>query len=155
MADAGQKLLAANRQARHEYHILETFEAGIVLKGTEIKSVRNGRINLKDSFARIENEEVLLYNAHISPYDFGNRENHDPLRVRKLLLRKGEIRRLIGKTQEQGLTLIPLSIYIRNGYAKVDLALAKGKKLYDKREDLKKRQVNREIERALSDRNKG
>ncbi len=152
MAEAGRPLVT-NRQARHDYHILETMEAGIVLKGTEIKSVRGGRVNLKDSFARIENGEIYLYNMHISPYDFGNRENHDPLRPRKLLLHKGEIRRLIGKTQEKGLTLIPLTLYIKSGYAKVELALAKGKRIYDKREDLKKRQVDREIQRAFSARN--
>ncbi len=148
------KTLATNRKARHEYHILETIEAGIVLKGTEIKSVRNGRVNLKDSFARVERGEVIVYNLHISPYDFGNRENHDPLRPRKLLLHRDEIRRLVGKTQEKGMTLIPLSIYIRNGYAKVELALAKGKKLYDKRDDLKEREMNREIERAFRERTK-
>ncbi|MBO8127261.1 MAG: SsrA-binding protein SmpB [Firmicutes bacterium] len=148
------RTLATNRKAKHDYHILETMEAGIVLKGTEIKSVRNGRVNLKDSFARIEGGEIILYNMHISPYDYGNRENHDPLRPRKLLMHKAEIRRLVGKTQEKGLTLIPLSIYIKNGYAKVELALAKGKKLYDKREDLKRKQINREIERAFSDRNR-
>ncbi|NLY55929.1 MAG: SsrA-binding protein SmpB [Firmicutes bacterium] len=148
------KPIATNRKARHDYHILESIEAGIVLKGTEIKSVRNGRVNLKDSFARVENGEVIVYNLHISPYDYGNRENHDPVRPRKLLLHRDEIRRLIGKTQEKGLTLIPLSMYIRNGYAKVELALAKGKKLYDKRDDIKQREMNREIERAFRERSK-
>lgn len=148
------KIIAQNKKAFHDYAIEERFEAGIVLKGTEIKSIRAGRVNLKDSFARIEKGEVFLYNMHISPYEQGNRYNHDPLRTRKLLLHKSEINKLIGKTKESGYSLIPLKIYIKNGFAKVELALAKGKKKYDKREDLKKKAAQREIERAFRERQK-
>ncbi len=143
------KLIAQNRKARHDYFIEETYEAGIVLRGTEIKSIRAGRVNLKDSFARVENGEMYLYNMHISPYEQGNRYNHDPVRTRKLLLHKKEINKLIGDTKEQGYSLIPLKLYIKNGYAKVLLGLGKGKKKYDKREDLKRREAKREIERAF------
>src|SRR3990167_2249404 len=125
--------VVTNRKAYHDYFIEETFEAGLVLRGTEVKSLREGRVNLKDSFARVEREELFLYNCHISPYSHGNISNHDPTRTRKLLLRKGEIEKLIGKTQQKGMTLIPLKIYFKRGWAKVELALAKGKKLYDKR----------------------
>lgn len=145
-----RKNIATNRQAWHEYFILESFEAGIALTGTEVKSLRNGKGSLKESYAQIKNSEVFLFNCHISPYDFGNRFNHDPLRPRKLLLHKEEIRRLIGKTKEKGLTLVPLSLYFdTHNRAKVELALAKGKKLYDKREDLAKRDAQRDVERAL------
>lgn len=143
------KVIAQNKKAHHDYFIEETYEAGLVLKGTEIKSIRAGRVNLKDSFARIENGEVFLYNMHISPYEQGNRFNHDPLRTRKLLLHKNEINKLIGETQRQGYSLVPLKIYIKNGVAKVLIGLAKGKKQYDKREDLKRKQAKRDIERAL------
>lgn len=143
------KIIAENRKARHDYFVIETFEAGIVLKGTEVKSMREGKANLKDSFAMVEGEEVFLHNCHISPYRHGNIYNHDPLRIRKLLLHKSEINKLIGKTVEKGLTLIPLKLYFKGGIAKVELALAKGKKLYDKREDIKKKTAMREIEKAF------
>jgi len=143
------KVIAQNRKANHDYFIEETYEAGIVLQGTEIKSIRAGRVNLKDSFARIEKGEVFLYNMHISPYEQGNRYNHDPLRTRKLLLQRKQINKLIGETKEQGYSLVPLKMYIKNGYAKVLIGLARGKKNYDKREDLKKKEAKREIERAF------
>jgi SsrA-binding protein len=143
------KVIAQNKKARHDYFIEDTYEAGIVLQGTEIKSIRAGRVNLKDSFARIQKGEVFLYNMHISPYEHGNRYNHDPLRTRKLLLHKKEIHKLFGKTKEQGYSLIPLKLYIKNGYAKILLGLAKGKKKWDKREDLKRKEAKREIERAF------
>ncbi|MFZ5897649.1 MAG: SsrA-binding protein SmpB [Bacillota bacterium] len=145
MAD---KVVCENRKARHDYFILETHEAGMVLTGTEVKSLRAGKGNLKDSFARVENAEVWLHNMHISPYEQGNRFNHEPKRPRKLLMHKGEIMRLLGKTREKGLALVPLKVYFKNGKAKVELALVKGKKLYDKREDIAKREARREIERA-------
>lgn len=154
MKEEIQRVAAENRKARHDYFILETYEAGIALKGTEIKSIRAGKVNLKDSFARIEKGEVLLYNVHISPYEHGNRENHEPLRTRKLLLHRREINRLVGKTQEKGLALIPLRIYFKRGLAKVELALAKGKKLYDKREALAEREARREMERAFREKQK-
>jgi len=142
------KVVCENRKARHDYFILETHEAGMVLTGTEVKSLRAGKGNLKDSFARVENAEVWLHNMHISPYEQGNRFNHEPKRPRKLLMHKGEIMRLLGKTREKGLALVPLKVYFKNGKAKVELALVKGKKLYDKREDIAKREARREIERA-------
>ncbi len=144
-------VVTTNRKARHEYFILETYEAGIVLRGTEVKSLRNGDANLNDSYALVKNGEVWILNMHISPYEQGNINNHDPRRDRKLLLAKKEIRRLIGKTAEKGLTLIALRVYFKNGRAKLELGLAKGKKLYDKREDLKRRQHEREMERRFSD----
>lgn len=147
--DDHEKLIAANRQARHEYFIEETYEAGIALAGTEVKSLRQGKGNLKDSFGRVENSEVFLYHMHITPYDFGNRFNHDPLRPRKLLMHKSEIRRLIGKTREKGYSLIPLRLYFKRGRVKVELALARGKKLYDKRADMAERDARREMERAF------
>ncbi|SMB91627.1 SsrA-binding protein [Thermanaeromonas toyohensis ToBE] len=147
------KVVAENRKARHDYFIEETLEAGIVLTGTEVKSLRSGKANIRDSFARVENGEVFLYDMHISPYEQGNRFNHEPKRPRKLLLHKHEIRRLIGKTREKGYTLIPLKVYFTTqGRAKVELALAKGKKLYDKREAIRERDAKREIERAFRDR---
>lgn len=121
------KLIAQNRKARHDYSIIDTVEAGLVLQGTEIKSIRNGRINLKDGFARIRNGEAFLYNVHISPYEQGNIFNHDPLRTRKLLLHKKQINKLIGETKNTGITLVPLKVYIKDGYAKVLIGLAKGK----------------------------
>lgn len=148
------KLIAQNKKARHDYFIEETYEAGIVLQGTEIKSIRAGRMNLKDSFARIRNGELYMHNAHISPYEQGNRYNHDPLRTRKLLLHRKEINRLIGETKEQGYSLIPLKVYLKNGYAKVLIGLAKGKKKYDKREDLKRKEAKRDIERAFREKQK-
>ena len=150
----GEKLICTNRQARHEYHIEESCEAGLVLQGTEVKSLREGRANLKDSYASVDNGEVYLYECHISPYPNGGYANHEPKRARKVLLHKKEIRRLLGKTQERGLTLIPLRLYFLRGKAKVELALARGKKLYDKREDMKRRDADREIERAFKDNHK-
>ncbi len=147
--------LITNRKARHDYHILETFEAGIALVGTEVKSLREGKGNLKDSFARVENGELFLYNMHISPYEKGNIFNEDPLRTRKLLMHKKEIHRLAGQVKEKGLTLIPLKVYLNErGLIKVELALAKGKALYDKREDIKRRDANREMEKAFKDYNR-
>nr|WP_320146223.1 SsrA-binding protein SmpB [uncultured Anaeromusa sp.] len=151
---AGIKIVSENRKARHDYHIHETFEAGIALTGTEVKSLRAGKANLKDSYARIENGEVFLQQMHISPYEQGNRFNHDPLRSRKLLLHRQEINRLLGKTREKGFSLVPLKIYFARGKAKVELALASGKKLYDKRQDLAERDAKRDMERALRDRQK-
>lgn len=146
-AENAEKLIAANRRARHEYFIEESWETGIALKGTEVKSLRLGKGNLNDCFGRVENGEVFLYNMHITPYDFGNRFNHDPLRPRKLLMHRAEIRRLIGKTREKGCTLVPLRMYFKRGKVKVELALARGKKLYDKREAIAERDARREIER--------
>ncbi len=144
-----ERVVTLNRKARHDYEVLETYEAGLVLTGTEVKSLRAGRANLKDSFARIEKGEAWLYNMHISPYSHGNIYNHDPTRPRKLLLHKSEIRRLTGKVEERGLTLVPLKIYFKDGYAKVELALARGKRLYDKRRDIAKRDAERELRRVL------
>ncbi|MEO1144025.1 MAG: SsrA-binding protein SmpB [Cyanobacteria bacterium J06638_22] len=155
MADrgAGTKTVADNRQARYLYEILETYEAGIELKGTEVKSVRQGKSNLRDGYATIRDEEVWLNNVHISPHDTASQVfNHDPRRSRKLLLHKDEIRRLIGKVEQKGLTLIPLRLYLKGGRVKVAIALARGKKVYDKREDLKRKQEKRDIERALKSR---
>jgi SsrA-binding protein len=149
MADNGRKIIAVNKRARFDYHINETLEAGMVLQGTEVKSLRDGRVTLKDAYADIQNDEVFLVHAHINQYEPGNRFNHDPERPRKLLLHKREIKRLIGKTQERGLTLIPTRIYFSRGKAKIELGLAKGKKHYDKREDLKRRTAQRDIERAM------
>lgn len=149
---ANNKIVATNRKAYHDYHVGETYEAGIALTGTEIKSVRQGMVSLRDSFARVESGEVLLYNMNISPYEAGNRFNHEPRRTRKLLLHKSEIRKLATKTQEKGFTLIPLKVYLKGGRAKVELALAKGKRLYDKREDIKKRDVMRQVDRVIKDR---
>lgn len=148
------KVVAQNKKANHDYFIEETYEAGMVLQGTEIKSIRNGRINLKDSYARIQNGEIYLLNAHISPYEQGNRYNHDPLRQRKLLLHKREIDKLLGETKEAGFALVPLKVYLKNGYAKILIGLGKGKKNYDKREDLKKKEAKRDIERAFRERQK-
>lgn len=143
--------IARNKKANHDFHIEETFEAGIVLRGTEIKSIRAGRVNMKDSFARVKNGEVYLHNMHISPYEQGNQFNHEPTRMRKLLLHRKEINRLIGETQQQGYSLVPLKMYIKNGVAKVLIGLGKGKKKYDKREDLKRKQAKRDIDRAVKE----
>lgn len=148
------KVIAQNKKAYHDYFIEETYEAGIVLQGTEIKSIRNGRIQLKDAYARIHNGEVFLYNMHVSPYEQGNRYNHDPLRTRKLLLHNKQIAKLIGETKEVGYALVPLKLYLKNGFAKVLVGLARGKKKYDKREDMKKKEAKRDIERAFRDRQK-
>lgn len=144
-----EKIITTNRKARHEYEILESMETGIVLLGTEVKSLREGRANLKESFANVRNGELFLHNAHISPYSHGNINNHDPIRTRKLLLHKKQIKKLIGKVQEKGLTLVPLRLYFKNGKVKVELALAKGKKIYDKRRDIAKRDSERELRRQL------
>ncbi|WP_099352524.1 SsrA-binding protein SmpB [Fredinandcohnia onubensis] len=154
MPKGSGKVIAQNKKANHDYFIEETYETGIVLQGTEIKSLRNGRANLKDSYARVHNGEVFLYNMHISPYEQGNRYNHEPLRTRKLLLHKKEINKLIGLTKEEGYALVPIKIYLKNGYAKLLLGLGKGKKKYDKREDLKKKEAKRDIERAFRERQK-
>jgi len=138
-----------NKKAHHDFFIIESVEAGIVLQGTEIKSIRQGKANLADSFARIENGEVFLYNFHISPYRQGNIYNHNPLRAKKLLLHRSQIKRLIGKVQQRGFTLVPLRVYFKNGRAKVELAVAKGKRSYDKRQDIAKREAQREMEREL------
>lgn len=143
------KIVTQNRKARHDYHIMETWEAGMVLQGTEVKSLRNGKANLKDSYARVEQGEVFLYNCHIAPYEKGTYANHDPERKRKLLLNRQEIRKLTGKVEEKGLTLIALKIYFKRGVAKVELGLARGKKLYDRRADIAKRDIQRDMERAL------
>ena len=144
------KVIATNRKARFEYEIIQTFEAGIALKGTEVKSLRDSGINISDSYCRInERLEIFLLHLRISPYEFGNRVNHEPLRERKLLLHKQEIRRLYGQLREKGRTLIPLRFYFKNGKVKVELALVRGKKIYDKRESMKRKDENREVERAL------
>ncbi len=147
----GRKIIVQNRKARHEYFIEETIEAGISLTGTEVKSLRLGRANLQDSYAAIRNGEIFVYNLHISPYDMGNRFNHDPLRVKKLLLHRHEINRLLGLTQRQGLTLVPLNLYFKRGMVKLELAIARGKKLYDKRDDIAKRDAMRQIDRKMKD----
>ena len=146
---AEEKNITVNRKARHEYSILQTLEAGIVLVGTEVKSLRQGKANLVDSYATIKNSEAWLINLHISEYTQGNINNHDPKRERKLLLNKSEIRKLIGKTKEKGLTLIPLRLYFKKGKVKVEIALAKGKKVYDKRKDIAKRDFERDQERKI------
>jgi SsrA-binding protein len=150
--EEGKKTVARNKKALHEYHITEQLEAGIVLTGPEVKSIRGGKASLAESFARVDNGEVWLYDMHISPYDPASRWNTDPTRPRKLLLKSKEIRRLIGATKEKGLTLVPLDLYISGGYVKVSLALARGKKLYDKREDIKRKDAKREIERVVKNR---
>ena len=147
------KTLAKNRKARFEYEIQNTMEVGIVLKGTEVKSIRAGQINLTESFCRVDDHlQVYLLNAHVSQYDFGNIHNHDPLRPRRLLLHRSEIRRLYGQVKEQGLTLIPIKIYLKGGIIKMELALGRGKKMHDKRQTMKKRDAERDVERALSER---
>jgi len=153
--EKGRKLIATNRRARHDYTIVDTYEAGIALMGTEVKSLRAGRASLVDSFAQEKDGEIFLYNLHIPEYAMGTWTNHEPRRTRKLLLRRDEIRRLIGKTRESGLTLVPLSLYFSNGWAKVELGLARGKKSYDKRQTLAKRDAEREISRAMGRRQKG
>jgi len=152
---SGRKIIAQNRKARHDYSILETFEAGIALTGTEVKSLRLGRASLVDGFASIDNGEVYLRNVHIPEYLQGSWTNHEPRRTRTLLLHKGEILRMIRKTKESGLTLVPLSLYFSDGKVKVELALARGKRSYDKRQDLAKRDADREVSRALGRRAKG
>lgn len=149
MKDEAVKIVADNRKARHDFFVDESLEAGIALAGTEVKSLRQGKCNLRDSYARIENGEALLYNVHISPYDPASKFNHDPLRTRKLLLHKHEILKLNSKVREKGYTVVPLKMYFRNGKAKVELGLARGKRQYDKRDDLAERDAERAIARAL------
>jgi SsrA-binding protein len=151
----GRKIIAQNRKARHDYAVLDVYEAGVMLTGTEVKSLRLGRASLVDAFATIDDGEVFLRNAHIPEYAQGSWTNHEPRRVRKLLLHRAEIERLIGKTKESGLTLVPLSMYFSEGKVKVELALARGKRSYDKRQDLAQRDADREVRRALGRRTKG
>ncbi|HRX14904.1 MAG: SsrA-binding protein SmpB [Spirochaetes bacterium] len=146
--------IAKNKKARFQYDIIETFEAGIVLKGTEVKSIRNGKVNISESYGRIRDGEVYIMQMNISPYEQGNRFNHDPAQPRKLLLHKREISKLYGKIMEKGLTLVPLKLYFKNGKAKIELALAKGKTLYDKRHSIKQKQDKREMERAIKEKNR-
>ena len=150
---SGMKLIANNKKAYHDYYILETYEAGIALHGTEVKSLRMGKCSIKEAFIRVENEEVYVYGMHISPYEKGNIFNKDPLRVRKLLLHKSEIRKLLGKTKEKGMTLVPLKVYFKDSLVKVEIGLAKGKKLYDKRQDIAKKDQQREAQRDFKVRN--
>ena len=154
--DSGEKVVATNRKAFHDYHVEEKFEAGIVLRGTEVKSLRAGLVNLKESYASVDHGEVMLHNCHINPYSHGNIMNHDPLRPRKLLLHRKEISKLLGQTQQKGLTLVPLRIYFSpRGQAKVEIALARGKKQYDRREAVKEREAGREVERAMKGARRG
>ena len=150
--ELAQSNIAENRKAFHDYHLLETFEAGIALLGTEVKAIREGRVNLRDSYARLENGEVFLFNVNISPYSHRGYADHEPLRRRKLLLHKSEIRKLIGKTVEKGMTLVPTRLYFKNGRVKVAISLAKGKKEYDKRETVKRREADRETRAAIKSR---
>ena len=150
--ERAQANIAENRKAWHDYHLLETFEAGIALLGTEVKAIREGRVNLRDSFARVEDGEVYLYNVNISPYSHRGYVDHEPLRRRKLLLHRDEIRKLIGKTVEKGMTLVPVRMYFKNRRVKVAVSLAKGKKAYDKRETIKRREADRETRAAIKSR---
>jgi SsrA-binding protein len=149
-----EKVVATNREVRHHFHIIETHECGIALTGTEVKSIREGRCNLKDAYGQIRNGEAWLLNVHISPYSHGNRDNHDPTRTRKLLLHRREIDRLAGKAQEKGLTLVPTRMYLKNGRVKIELAVAKGKKLYDKRETERRREADREVRAMMKERSR-
>jgi SsrA-binding protein len=149
---SGEKVIATNKKAFHDYFVLEKIEAGIVLMGTEVKAIREGRLNLKDSYATVRAGEAFLINCHISPYSHGNRENHDPTRSRKLLLHLREIQKLIGKTQEKGLTLVPLRVYLKRGKVKVELGVVKGKKLYDKRETERRKEADQEARAAIKHR---
>lgn len=154
-SEGGEKVVCTNKTAQRDYAIGETFEAGIALVGTEVKALREGKADLKDSFARVQDDEVFLHDVNISPYTFGNRANHNPMRVRKLLLHKREIRKLYGKSREKGFTLIPLRMYFKRGKIKVELGIARGKKYVDRREDIKRREDERDMERALRKRNRG
>ncbi len=145
---ADKKIIARNKKARFRYELMDRYEAGLALQGTEVKSLRNGKASLEESFARPRGDELFLYNLHIPPYEQGNIHNHEPNRPRKLLLHRREINRILGRVQERGFTLVPTELYFRNGYAKVELALARGKNVVDKRRDIKKREAQREIERA-------
>ena len=144
-----KKTIAENRKARHDYHIEDTYEVGMALMGTEVKSMRNGRVNLRDAYARIKNGEVFVHQMHIGPYPYAYYGNHEPLRQRKLLLHKMEIKRLIGKVNEKGYSLIPLNVYFKNGKAKMTLALARGKRQYDKRQSIQQRDQKRELDRVM------
>ena len=150
-----KKIVATNPTARHNYTIEDTYEAGIVLTGTEIKSIKNGKVNLKDSYANIKNGEVFIYGMHVSPYEFGNIYNKDPLRTRKLLLNRREINKLTGMIKQKGLTLVPISLYFNGHFVKVELGIGKGKKLYDKRQDIAKRDAERRMQKAMSLKNQG
>jgi SsrA-binding protein len=154
MGTKGTKVVARNKKATHDYHIEETFEAGIVLTGTEIKSIRKGKVNLQDAYARVTKGELFIVGMHISPFEQGNRYNVDPTRTRKLLMHKKEINKLLGQIKVKGLTLIPLDLHLRDGFAKLQLALGKGKKLYDKRATAAKRDADRMIERKLKEQNR-
>jgi len=143
------QVVSVNRKARHDYHILETYEAGIVLKGTEVKSIRNRQVSLKESYANFKGMELYIINMHISPYKFGNRYNLEPKRDRKLLLQKRQLSKLKGQIEQKGFTLVPLKLYFKNGYAKLEIGLAKGKKLFDKKQDLTQKAIQREAEREL------
>ena len=153
--DTGEKIIAQNKTARLNYFIGETYEAGIVLVGTEVKSIREGRVNLKDSYAIVKEGEVWLHEMHVSSYSHGNRYNHEPLRTRKLLLHNREIKKLYGKSREKGLTLVPMKVYFKNGKVKVEIGVGSGKKLYDKREDMKQKDDRRDMQRAMRERNCG
>ena len=152
MSDKAFKIVADNRKARHNYFIVDKYEAGMVLLGTEIKSIRQGRVNLKDAYAKIDNGEVFVHQMHISPYAFAYYGNHDPLRPRKLLLHKNEIKKLYGKANEKGMSLIPLRVYLKDGKAKLTLAIAKGKRKYDKREAIRRRDEKRDLDRSRKER---
>ena len=147
------KIIAQNKKAFHDYFIEDRVEAGIVLQGTEIKSIRLGKVSIKEAYAHIDKNQAYIINMHVTTYEFGTKGNHDPIRKRKLLLHRKEISRLIGLQQQQGYSLIPLKVYLKDGYAKIEIGVAKGKKLYDKREDLKKKETDRQIERAVKDKN--
>jgi SsrA-binding protein len=153
--EQGRKVVASNRKARHDYAILDTYEAGVALTGTEVKSLRAGRASLVDAFGQESNGEIFLHALHIPEYTQGTWTNHEPRRIRKLLLHRDEIRKIQGKLRDEGITLVPLQVYFHNGYAKIELALARGKKSYDKRQDLANRDAQKEINRALGRRNKG
>jgi len=150
----GIKVIATNKKAYHDYYIEETFEAGLVLTGTEVKSIRAGKVNLKESFCRIKDGEAFINNMNISPYDFGNRENHDPTRMRKLLLHHAEIDKLIRVTEQKGLALVPTRIYFKDNHAKLEIGVGRGKKLHDKRQTLKQKEANREMDRAIKNVNR-
>ena len=149
---AAERIIAENRKAFHDFHIIETFEAGVVLQGTEVKAIREGRVNLRDSFARVEDGEVFIYNVHISPYSHRGYADHEPTRRRKVLLHRQEIRKLIGKTVERGMTLVPVRLYFKGGKVKVALSLARGKQAHDKREAIKRREIDRETRAAVKER---
>jgi SsrA-binding protein len=151
-AKSSEKLVADNRKAFHDFHILETFEAGVALLGTEVKAIREGRVNLRDSYGRAEGGEIWVYNIHISPYTHRGYADHEPTRRRKLLLHREEIRKLVGKTTERGMTLVPTRMYFKNGRVKLAIGLAKGKKEYDKRETIKRREADRETRAAIKER---